>query len=49
MEIIINGPGELLVCFIDPQGKTLLQERLRVSGSDGVSARRPVNLLVANS
>jgi hypothetical protein len=26
MEIIINGPGEVLVCFIDPQGKTLVQE-----------------------
>ena len=46
MEIIINGPGEVLVCFIDPQGKTLLQERLRISGSDGISARRPVNLSV---
>jgi hypothetical protein len=46
MEIIINGPGEVLVCFIDPQGKTLLHERLRISGSDGVSARRPVNLSV---
>ena len=46
MEIIINGPGEVLVCFIDAQGKTLLQERLRISGSDGVFARRPVNLSV---
>jgi hypothetical protein len=44
MEIIINGPGEVLVCFINPQGKTLLQERLRISGSNGISARRPVNL-----
>ena len=46
MEIIINGPGEVLVCFIDPQGKTLLQERLRIFGSDGIFARRPVNLSV---
>jgi hypothetical protein len=46
MEININGPGEVLVCFIDPQGKTLLQERLRISGSDRVSARRPVALSV---
>ncbi|HXP08284.1 MAG TPA: hypothetical protein VN828_07295 [Acidobacteriaceae bacterium] len=46
MEIIINGPGEVLVCFIDPQGRTLLQERLRMCGSDGISARRPVNLSV---
>jgi hypothetical protein len=44
MEIIIKGPGEVLVCFVDPQGKTMLQERLRICGSDGISARRPVNL-----
>jgi hypothetical protein len=49
MEIIINGPGEVFVCFIDPQGKTLVQERLRISGSDGISARRPVNLSVETS
>jgi hypothetical protein len=46
MEIIINGPGEVLVCFIDPQGKTLLQERMRIAGSESVVARRPVNLSV---
>ena len=46
MEIVISGPGEVLVCFIDPQGKTLLQERLGIWGSDGISARRPVHLSV---
>jgi hypothetical protein len=44
MEIIINGPGEVLVCFVDRQGKVLLQERSRISGSDAVFTRRPVSL-----
>jgi hypothetical protein len=46
MEIMINGPGEVLVYFIDTKGKTLVQERLRISGSDKISARRPVTLSV---
>jgi hypothetical protein len=46
MEIMINGPGEIVVCFVDPKGKTLVQERLRISGSRGISARRPVTLSV---
>jgi hypothetical protein len=37
-------PGEVLVCFIDPQGKTLVQEAdFQVRW---ISARRPVNLSV---
>ena len=44
MDIVIKGPGEVVICFIDSKGKTLLQERLRSSGSDSVAARRPVSL-----
>jgi hypothetical protein len=44
MDIVINGPGEVVVCFIDRRGKVLMQERSRISGSSDVSARRPVNL-----
>jgi hypothetical protein len=46
MEIMINGQGEVVVCFVDPKGKTLLQECLRISGSNSISARRPVDLSV---
>ena len=46
MDILIKGPGEVVICFIDSKGKTLLQERLRSSGSDTVSARRPVSLFM---
>ncbi len=44
MDIVVNGPGEVLVCLIDHQGKALLQERLRISGSGGISARWPMSL-----
>lgn len=46
MEIIIKGPGQVTICFIDSSGKTLLQERLRNGGSPNVAARRPVSLLL---
>jgi len=46
MEIMIKGPGQVTICFIDSSGKTLLQERLRSGGSPNVAARRPVSLLL---
>jgi len=46
MEITIKGPGQLTICFIDSNGKTLLQEQLRSGGSPSVGARRPVSLLL---
>jgi hypothetical protein len=46
MEIIIAGPGQVTICFVDSSGKTLLQERLRSGGSPSVAARRPVSLLL---
>lgn len=49
MDIIAKGPGEVMVCFVDQRGKALVQERLRISGSDNVAARRPVNLFVDTS
>lgn len=44
MDILIKGPGEVTVCFVDRAGKTMLRETLRVFGSQTVSARRPIEL-----
>jgi len=44
MDIVIRGPGETVICFVDREGRTLMQERLRCSGSATVVARRPVDL-----
>lgn len=44
MDILIKGPGEVTVCLVDRAGKTLLRETLRVFGSEGVGARRPIEL-----
>ena len=46
MEILIKGPGEVTICFIDSSGKTLLQEKLRSAGTPSIAARRPVSLLL---
>ena len=45
MEIVIKGAGELVVCFIDRKGKTLLQERILSYGSETVETRRSVSLV----
>ena len=45
MDIMIKGTGEVVICFIDSKGRTLLQERLRCSGSATMGARRPVDLV----
>ena len=39
MEIAIAGEGELVIRYVDKQGRTLMQERLVVSGSPTVEAR----------
>jgi hypothetical protein len=44
VEIAIRGEGELVICFIDKSGQTLLQERLTVSGSPKIEALRIVEL-----
>jgi hypothetical protein len=44
MEIAIRGEGELVIRFIDASGQTLMQERLTVSGSSKLEARRVVAL-----
>lgn len=44
MDILIKGPGEVTVCLVDHTGKVMLRETLRVSGSDTVGARRPIEL-----
>jgi hypothetical protein len=46
MEIMIKGPGEVVICLIDGKGKTFLQESLRTSGSPNVHTRRPMSLLL---
>lgn len=44
MEIAIIGEGELAIRFIDKAGQTLMQERLVVSGSPTMEARRVITL-----
>ena len=39
MEIAITGEGELVIRYIDKDGRTLMQERLVVSGSPTMEAR----------
>jgi hypothetical protein len=44
MEIEIRGEGELVLRFVDRTGRTLMQERLTVSGSPKMSALRVMEL-----
>ena len=44
MEITISGPGEVVIRYIDRNGRTLLQEKLVVSGSETVQAKRNIAL-----
>jgi hypothetical protein len=44
VEIAIAGEGEIEIRFIDQQGRTLIQERVAVSGSPTVEARRIIAL-----
>jgi len=44
VEIAIAGEGELVIKFIDQQGRTLVQEKLVVSGSPTMEARRAIVL-----
>lgn len=46
MEIAVRGEGELVLRFIDATGRTLYEERLTVSGSPKVEARRMVELSI---
>src|SRR5712692_4891774 len=46
MEIAIAGPGELVVRFIDRAGRTLLEEKLVISGSPKVEGIRTIDLSV---
>jgi len=50
MEIAIAGEGELVIRYIDKDGRTLMQERLVVSGSPTMQAlhRAPQALQTAN-
>ena len=44
MEISLDGEGEVLLRFIDAKGRTVLEERLVVTGSSTVGAKRIVPL-----
>jgi hypothetical protein len=46
MEISIIGEGEVVIRFIDQNGRTLLQEKIVVCGSPTVEARRSIELSV---
>src|SRR5436190_1148823 len=46
MEIAIAGEGQVLIRFIDRKGRTLVQEKITVSGSPTVQAKRSIALSV---
>jgi hypothetical protein len=46
MEIAMKGSGEIVVRFIDRRGKTLMQESIRISGSETIEAKREISLFV---
>jgi hypothetical protein len=46
MEIAIIGEGEVILRFIDRKGRTLVQEKIIVSGSPTMEARRIIALSV---
>jgi hypothetical protein len=46
MEIAIKGAGDVTVRFIDRKGRTLVQEKLTVSGSPTVEAKQTISLMV---
>ncbi len=49
MEIVIAGPGEVVIRFIDSKGETLVRETLVVSGSPSVEGRRTIDLSVGTT
>ena len=46
MNIAIVGEGEVVIRFVDRKGRTLVQERVSVSGSPTIEARRSIALSV---
>jgi len=46
MEVAIVGDGEVVIRFIDPKGRTLMQEKVAISGSPTVQGRRTMALSV---
>jgi hypothetical protein len=46
MDITTSGPGEVVVRFIDRAGRTLLEEKLVISGSASVTGIRTIELSV---
>lgn len=46
MEIAILGEGEVVIRFIDSKGRTLIQEKVGVTGSPTVEARLTIALSV---
>ncbi|HET9963065.1 MAG TPA: hypothetical protein VFQ34_12060 [Nitrospiraceae bacterium] len=46
MDIVVTGPGEVLIRYINAAGETLLQEKLVVSGSPTVEGRRAIDLSI---
>ncbi len=49
MEIAIHGEGEVVIRFVDRRGRTLLQERVVVSGPPGVRALRHLSLSIGTA
>ena len=45
MELVIKGAGEVVICLVDPHGKTLIQEKIVLSGSESIESAKPLNLV----
>jgi hypothetical protein len=44
MQIAIKGPGDTIICFIDRNGRTLLQETFSIFGSPSIKLTRSIDL-----
>jgi hypothetical protein len=49
MDVSITGEGEVVIRFIDQNGRTLLQEKIVVCGSPTVKVRRSIELSVTTT
>jgi hypothetical protein len=46
MELVVKGAGEIIIVLIDRLGRSIMQEKLTVSGSSSVHARGEVPLVL---
>lgn len=46
MEIVIKGEGEVVIRFVDHQGRTWIERRFVTSGSSGIQAKTTIPLIL---